>query len=65
MVEVDAYVCYNLSISLLLLAAILTSALPVNVLAANETAAETAETWFVFDQDTNTIMAKAVTRSLS
>ena len=42
-------------ISLLLLAAILTSALPVNVLAANETAAETAETWFVFDQDTNTI----------
>lgn len=33
-------------ISLLLLAAILTSALPVNVLAANETAAETAETWF-------------------
>lgn len=42
-------------ISLLLLAAILNSALPVNVLAANETAAETAETWFVFDQDTNTI----------
>lgn len=42
-------------ISLLLLAAILTSALPVNVLADNRAAAETAETWFVFDQDTNTI----------
>ena len=38
-------------ISLLLLAAMLTSVLPVNALAA----AETAETWFVFDQDTNTI----------